>query len=432
MSARRRRPKSSKRKLPGISLRTFQGLLILGAVAIGFAALLLQNARPVQSFVVPVGQVASPTPTRFDWQGLLATQFLLNATPIPTADTSVVYVPPTPGWGVFGTPVAFEPAQIVGAQTATLTLTAAPSRTPGGPLPTPTVTPPARTATATRRADWNPPPMSVPLSLDPRDHFWLMRPIDSDRINYGLEWYPYGSNGPDDNLRVHHGEDFGNPRGVRVRAAADGTVIWADNGIYTTRRNGVTEHITSYGNVMVIEHDFSYRGKPVYTLYAHLSAFVKQAGGHVAAGETIGLVGATGMVGGPHLHFEVRIGWNSYHETRDPYLWIAPYVGDGVVAGRVIRADGTMVDDNTVTLIDRNTGRAARRRSTYGRSVNPDDEWNENFVFGDVPAGEYWVVTWIGNERVSAEATVHAGVTSFVELEGAKNIPPATPQDVAP
>jgi murein DD-endopeptidase MepM/ murein hydrolase activator NlpD len=429
MSARRRR---GPRRPPGISLRTLQGLLMLGAVAIGFAALLLQNARSVQSFAVPVGAVASPTPTRFDWQGLLATQFLLNATPIPTADTSVVYVPPTPGWGVFGTPVAFEPAQIVGARTATSASIASPTGTRSSPLPTPTATRPAPAATATPRADWNPPPMSVPLALDPRDHFWLIRPIDSDRINYGLEWYPYGSNGPDDNLRVHHGEDLGNPRGVRVRAAADGTVIWADNGIYTTRRNGATEHITSYGNVMVIEHNFSYRGQSAYTLYAHLSAFVKRAGERVSAGETIGLVGATGLVGGPHLHFEVRIGWNSYYETRNPYLWMAPYVGHGVIAGRVTYADGTTVDDNTVTLIDQSTGRVLRRYSTYGPGVNPDSEWNENFVFGDVPAGEYWVVTWIGNERISAEATVLAGATSFVELVGTEHIVPATPQDVLP
>ncbi len=430
MSAKRR----SQRVRGIVSVRAFQGLMVLGLIAGALGALLVYNAQPVQSFEPPIARIASATPTEANWQALIATQFLLNATPIPTADAAIgTYAPPTPWWASNATPQVIAPVQIANAQPAPTT--PAPQNEPGesfgGPSPTPTVTPLVPAATATPRNDWNPPPMLGPLSLDPRDHFWLLRPINSDRINYGLEWYHYGSDGVDDNMRVHRGEDLSNPRGVPAIAAGDGVVVWADNGITSTRRDGTTEYITSYGNVMVIEHDFSYRGQKLYTLYAHMSAFAKQAGDRVRAGEVIGLVGATGLVGGPHLHFEVRIGWNSYRETRNPTLWMMPYVGTGVVAGRVTDASGAMVGNTRVELVDLRTGKVVRRHETYGPGAVPDDEWNENFAFPDVEAGEYQVVTWVGEERISERVTVIPGTTSFVELWGTGQVPPATPQDVS-
>lgn len=430
MSARRRR-----RTLPGLSLRAFQGLAIVGLVAGVFGALVVYNAQPVQSFDPPVRRVASATPTESNWQALIATQFLLNATPLPTVDAqAATFAPPTPWWASNATPQVIAPIQFAALSPATVTPAPpdAASETPEGGAPTPTLTPLAPAATATQRNNWNPPPIMGQISLDPRDHFWLARPINADRINYGLEWYHYGSNGLEDNMRVHRGEDLANPRGVSVLAAGDGVIIWADNGIYSTRRDGTTEFISTYGNVMVIEHDFSYRGQKVYTLYAHMSAFTMQVGDRVNAGDIIGLVGATGLVGGPHLHFEVRIGWNSYRETRNPMLWIAPYVGTGVIAGRVVRADGAMIEDNRIDLIDLRSGKTIRRHTTYGPGVNPDDEWNENFVFSDVDAGEYQVVSWIGEQRVSERVTVIPGTTSFVELWGVGDAPPATPQNVIP
>ena len=55
-----------------------------------------------------------------------------------------------------------------------------------------------------------------------------------------------------------------------------------------------------YGKVIVIEHPNGWR-----SLYAHLDQRSVQVGGVVAAGQPIGLSGASGEVTGPHLHFEV-------------------------------------------------------------------------------------------------------------------------------
>lgn len=260
---------------------------------------------------------------------------------------------------------------------------------------------------------WNPPPLEVPIARHPFDHYWLIRPVGSNYTNYGLEYYPYGSDGPRNDLRIHHGIDLANPIGVEVYAAGAGTVIWADKGHLNEY-----ESITAYGNTVVIQHDFGYHGETVYTLYAHLSAMVVTAGQHVQAGDIIGLIGNTGQVTGPHVHFEVRVGRDSYFAVRNPELWMAPYVDTGIVAGRIAFPNGGEVDDAVITLIDRDTGRVVRRTTSYaGFGVVADDNWNENFVFGDVPTGRYLVTSRFENLLWSGEVTVVPGATNWVELE---------------
>jgi hypothetical protein len=58
-----------------------------------------------------------------------------------------------------------------------------------------------------------------------------------------------------------------------------------------------------------------------------------------------------------------------------------------------------------------------RQAKTYpAAEVNPDDEWGENFVMGDVPAGRYTVQARIGGIYYSREITVEEGKLTFVEL----------------
>lgn len=94
--------------------------------------------------------------------------------------------------------------------------------------------------------------------------------------------------------KPHGGMDFGARRGTAVLAPAAGTVA-----ISTDQYEGGAQ----YGKVIVIAHADGTR-----TLYAHLDRRLVQAGEQVAAGQHIGLSGATGKVTGPHLHFEVSRG----------------------------------------------------------------------------------------------------------------------------
>ena len=94
--------------------------------------------------------------------------------------------------------------------------------------------------------------------------------------------------------------------GVVVTAGADDQVQFGPQGNF-------------YGNLVVIRHDQLYREQYLYTLYGHLSQVMVSEGQLVTAGDMIGLVGGTGVAnGGAHLHFEVRIGTNSYDTTRNP------------------------------------------------------------------------------------------------------------------
>jgi murein DD-endopeptidase MepM/ murein hydrolase activator NlpD len=99
----------------------------------------------------------------------------------------------------------------------------------------------------------------------------------------------------------HTGLDFAAPTGTPVKAVHGGTVKSAGwSG--------------SYGYRIVLELD---DGTEV--LYAHLSSMTASAGQTVTTGETIGRVGATGNVTGPHLHLEVRTAGGS---GLDPMAWL--------------------------------------------------------------------------------------------------------------
>lgn len=88
---------------------------------------------------------------------------------------------------------------------------------------------------------------------------------------------------------LHSGVDFRGETGTAVKAAAPGTVVFADwSG--------------GYGKMVEIDH-----GHGITTRYGHLSAIQVTEGMTVAEGDTIGKVGATGRATGPHLHYETRL-----------------------------------------------------------------------------------------------------------------------------
>ncbi|MBL8153867.1 MAG: M23 family metallopeptidase [Anaerolineae bacterium] len=396
----------------------------------GFGLLLWANARPgTSSGVIVIPTLQAPTDDPESWQAILQAGFGSNATPLPTIGISTqAFVPPTLALVAADSTLApLAPVQVGGGQP---TLNAVVTATRPAPTAALLATDSLVTAQVVTRppADWNPPPLIPPISRDPlgRDHYWFSRPVDSNATNFALFSYAFGSDGPqqENPWRVHHGIDMPNPIGQTVRAAGSGTVVWAGPGFQDS---------PSYGNVVFIRHDFGYNGQPLFTLYAHLANVFVSAGQIVNAEDPIGLVGNTGRVSGPHVHFEVRVGGDRYGDTYNPLLWMVSYVGHGAIAGRVMGPRGDLLQDQTVTIRDFRTGLVVQSTTTYifldnGSDVNSDPLWQETFVVGDIPVGRYEVITNIDGLRVSELVDVSEGMTSFVELAlTQQEIPELTP-----
>jgi hypothetical protein len=107
-----------------------------------------------------------------------------------------------------------------------------------------------------------------------------------------------------------------------------------------------------------------------------------------------------------------------------------PYLNRGVIAGRINYRDGTPVEDAQVSLyqqdrlIDTTTTYIHVKRKGMSKwNVNSDDVWGENFVFGDVPAGDYQVVVNVGGVRITKDVGVRPATTAFIDLGQAPSGP---------
>jgi murein DD-endopeptidase MepM/ murein hydrolase activator NlpD len=87
----------------------------------------------------------------------------------------------------------------------------------------------------------------------------------------------------------HSGLDIAADTGTPIHAAGNGTVTLADELYFN-------------GNTLFIDH-----GQGLITMYCHMSKLLAAQGDEVRQGQTIGLVGATGRVTGPHLHWSVSL-----------------------------------------------------------------------------------------------------------------------------
>ena len=87
----------------------------------------------------------------------------------------------------------------------------------------------------------------------------------------------------------HSGLDIAAPTGSEIRAPAAAEVTLVDDLYYN-------------GKTIFLDH-----GQGLITMYCHLSESLVTEGERVEQGEVIGLVGATGRVTGPHLHWSVSL-----------------------------------------------------------------------------------------------------------------------------
>jgi septal ring factor EnvC (AmiA/AmiB activator) len=101
-------------------------------------------------------------------------------------------------------------------------------------------------------------------------------------------------------VTFNEGVEIEAPLGVQVRSVFDGKVLYEG-------------WLRGYGRFLIISHGSGY-----YTLYAHLLQVLVDKGEEVRKEDPVALLGETGSVSGPLLHFEVRKG----RERLDPLIWL--------------------------------------------------------------------------------------------------------------
>lgn len=111
-----------------------------------------------------------------------------------------------------------------------------------------------------------------------------MMPLESGWISsyYGKRIDPFTGK-----QASHSGMDYSGAYQSKIRAAADGVVVWAGPR-------------GSYGRMVEIDH-----GNGFMTRYAHAEKVEVELGQRVTAGDHIATMGKTGRATSEHLHFEV-------------------------------------------------------------------------------------------------------------------------------
>ncbi|MGE0529062.1 MAG: M23 family metallopeptidase [Bdellovibrionales bacterium] len=116
-------------------------------------------------------------------------------------------------------------------------------------------------------------------SYRPRESFKLFWPVKDVRLSRGFR---------PKNAPRHEGVDLGGKKGLPIRAAHEGIVIYSGRDF------------RGYGNMVLIEYDRNWA-----TLYAHLHEIHAREGMIVRPGDPLGTMGRTGRATGVHLHFEL-------------------------------------------------------------------------------------------------------------------------------
>ncbi len=173
----------------------------------------------------------------------------------------------------------------------------------------------------------------------------------------------------------------------------------------------------TYGNYVIIQHTDGN-----YSLYGHLhpNSITVKSGDSVEQGQVIGYMGSSGRSTGPHLHFEIRKGTNSYNSVTDPLNYIDPdnprplsSLSESFVAWFDANFEGTTGTDETGTkYLVKDVGDGKR---TAGPGITLDAQKNK-FAERGIDVDNYPAGSYISKEAVdSIKAQVLEEAFSSIE-----------------
>ena len=228
----------------------------------------------------------------------------------------------------------------------------------------------------------------------------------------------------------HSGVDYGEVY-TPILSAAGGTFNYV--GWWSTN------HESSYGLAMKIDHDNGYQ-----TLYGHLSSVLYGSGDWVQQARHIGTGGTTGNSTGPHLHFEPRRKVGSSWRVVDPLGWSAGFTdpwqaSSGAVSTYLYLADpltswpsnlGTTTIDNTSSRFSKGCDAGSNCPFWYSSSAGYGG--GMYFTYSNGTVEDYWArwrpnLTAADNYEVqvhipNSHATTHAARYTITHAFGSRTV----------
>ena len=153
------------------------------------------------------------------------------------------------------------------------------------PVTTATVQPPAKTTPSETLASYTPPKKDAKVIQQAEDD----DAVAPDATGIGKMRWPVRGRVISGFGSGKDGVDIAVPEGTPIKAAENGVVIYAGDGL------------KEFGNTVLVRHE-----NGLVTVYGHASSIEVQRGQKVKRGQEIALSGMSGTTDSPKLHFEVR------------------------------------------------------------------------------------------------------------------------------
>jgi hypothetical protein len=128
----------------------------------------------------------------------------------------------------------------------------------------------------------------------------------------------------------------------------------------------------------------------------------------------------------------VRTGTNTFFQTYNPELWVAPPQGWGVLVGRVTDEKGELLNLYPLEVRPYPADKPVHKAFTYATGpVNSDPYYQENMVLSDLPAGIYKILINYKDKDIQGFMEIYPGQVTyftFTDKHGFQVVPPPPPK----